>query len=176
MTISKKHFPTDPTEGLPTLPDGVMSCHGRVDGTGKRVGIVAARFNIRLTAALVSSTVDALVVHGVRPEDVEVVWVPGSFELPLALQRLARRGAFDVLIPCGVVVEGETRHAGLILSALASAFTRLSLDLNCPVIDAVVSARTMEQAEARCLGGPESRGAYAARAALETSSLFDSSP
>lgn len=176
MSISKKHFPLEPSDGLPALPDGVLTRHGRVDGTCKRVGIAAARFNIRLTSALVSSAVEALVAAGVRPTDIEVVWVPGSFELPLALQRLARGGAFDALIPCGVVIEGETRHAELILQALSNGFTRLSLDLNCPVIDAVVSARTLEQAEARCLGGPESRGAYAARAALETSSLSDPHP
>ena len=154
------------------MPEGVVQRHGRLEGGRKRVGIVSARFNIGLTSALVSSAVEALLAAGVRPGDIEVVWVPGSFELPLALKRLAKHGAFDALIACGVVIEGATRHAELIMNGLTQSFVKLSLDLDCPVIDAVVSARSMEQAEARCLSGSESRGAYAARAALEVSSTF----
>ena len=167
-----KHFHTEISRDLPELPAGVRTRTGAHAGTGRRIGLVAARFNIRLTGALVSSAVDALLEAGVREEDIEVVWVPGSFEIPLTLQRLARGGAFDALIPCGVVIEGATRHADLMMSALTQAFVQLSLDLDCPVVDAVVSARTVAQAEERCLGGPESRGAYAARAALEVSTLF----
>lgn len=167
-----KHFHTEITRELPDLPAGVSTRHGTYDGAGKRIGLVAARFNIRLTGALVSSAVDALMEAGVRAEDIEVVWVPGSFEIPLTLKRLARDGAYDALIPCGVVIEGATRHADLIMSALTQAFVQLSLDLDCPVVDAVVSARTAAQAEERCLGGSDSRGAYAARTALEVSTLF----
>jgi len=172
---TEKHFHTDIQTGLPALPAGVRCRTGRLDGAGKRFGIAAARFNIRLTSALVGAAVEALLAGGVREKDIEVVWVPGSFELPLALRRLAASGHFDALIPCGVVLEGATRHAELIMNALTQSFVKLSLDLNCPVVDAVISAHTTEQAEARCLGGSESRGAYAARAALELSTLFPSS-
>lgn len=171
----EKHFYEEIQIGLPVLPEGVQVRTGSLDGSGKRFGIAAARFNIRLTSALVESAVAALLEGGVAAEDIEVVWVPGSFELPLALRRLAEQGRFDALIPCGVVLEGATRHAELIMNALAQSFVQLSIDLNCPVIDAVISAHTMEQAEARCLGGSGSRGAYAARAALELSTLFPSS-
>jgi len=171
MSTSKKHFYENPAEGLPELP-GITVHQGRLDGTGLRFGIVAARFNIGLTGALVTSAVAALIESGVKPSDIEVVWVPGSFEIPLALQRLADRTSLDALIACGVVIEGATRHADLIMNSLTQSLTKLSLELDCPVIDAVVSARTPEQAEARCLGGRESRGAYAARAALEVSTTF----
>lgn len=168
---TEKHLKENPSEGLPDLP-GITVHQGRLDGTGLRFGIVAARFNPGLTGPLVSSAVDALIQAGVAPSDIEVVWVPGSFEIPLALQRLADRTSLDALIACGVVIEGATRHADLIMNSLTQSFTTLSLELDCPVIDAVVSARTLDQAEARCLGGRESRGAYAARAALEVSTLF----
>ncbi len=168
---TEKHVYENPAEGLPDLP-GVMVHHGRLDGTGRRFGIVAARFNIGLTGPLVTSAVAALTGAGVLASDIEVVWVPGSFEIPLALQRLADRTSLDALIACGVVIEGATRHADLIMNSLTQSLTKLSLELDCPVIDAVVSARTPEQAEARCLGGRESRGAYAARAALEVSTIF----
>jgi len=168
---TEKHVYENPAEALPDLP-GVMVHHGRLDGTGRRFGIVAARFNIGLTGPLVTSAVAALTGAGVLASDIEVVWVPGSFEIPLALQRLADRTSLDALIACGVVIEGATRHADLIMNSLTQSLTKLSLELDCPVIDAVVSARTPEQAEARCLGGRESRGAYAARAALEVSTIF----
>lgn len=172
MSTTEKHFYEDPAEGLPTLPEGVTVRSGSLDGTGLRFGIVAARFNIGLTGSLVDSAVAALTEAGVAATDIEVVWVPGSFEIPLALQRLADRFSPDALIACGVVIEGATRHADLIMNSITRSLTTLSLELDCPVVDAVVSARTPEQAEARCLGGRESRGAYAARAALELSTLF----
>lgn len=175
MSVHNKHFDERIDAGLPVLPEGVRMRHGGENGAGLRVGIAAARFNIRLTRSLVEGAVETLLAQGVSPADIEVVWVPGSFELPLALQRLAQSARFDALIPCGVVLEGATRHASLIMQALAQAWVRLALDLNCPVIDAVVSAHTPEQAEARCLGG-DNRGRYAARAALEVATLFPASP
>lgn len=168
---AKKHFHEEISEGLPVLP-GVREHRGTLDGTGRRYGIVAARFNIGLTGPLVAAAVETFLAAGVAAEDVEVVWVPGSFEIPLALQRLADRTALDGLVACGVVIEGETRHAALIMDALTGTLAKLSLELDCPVIDAVVSAGSLALAEARCLSGRESRGAYAARAALEVSTLF----
>lgn len=169
----KKHFYSAPTEGLPELPADLNVSVGHHDGRGKKFGIVAARFNIRLTGALVTAAVETLLAQGVAATDIQVVWVPGSFELPLMLKRLARSGSVDGLIACGVVLEGKTRHAELMMNSLTRAFTGLSLELNCPVIDAVVSAHTPAQAEERCLSGSESRGAYAALAALECASLLD---
>ncbi len=171
-----KHFPGNMHEGLPSLPDGVLQHLGTHQGQGLRIGIAAARFNIGLSGALVAAAVDTLLAKGVAAADIEVVWVPGSFELPLALKRLGEKRSFSALIAAGVVIEGATRHAELIVNALAAAMVRLSLDLDCPVIDAVVSARTPEQAEARCLTGPTSRGAYAALAALEVCSSLPTSP
>lgn len=167
---SQKLFVTDPREGLPDLPEGVKQRVGTHEGARKKIGIVAARFNIHLTGALVSTAVDTLISHGVQAEDISVSWVPGSFEIPLALKRLSTTTSFDALIACGVVLQGKTLHAELIMRSLTHCFQQLSLELNCPVIDAVVSADTPKQAEDRCLSGADSRGAYAALAALECSS------
>ncbi|MDF3129222.1 6,7-dimethyl-8-ribityllumazine synthase [Kiritimatiellaeota bacterium B1221] len=163
----EKHFTPQPEEGLPNLPEGVEVSVGTHQGAGRKIGIVAARFNIRLTGALVSSAVETLMAHGVSASDIQVVWVPGSFEIPLALKRLHHSFSPQALIPMGVVLEGATLHAELIMRSLTKTFTELSLELDCPVIDAVVSSHTIEQAEERCLSGSESRGAYAALAALE---------
>jgi 6,7-dimethyl-8-ribityllumazine synthase len=164
-----KHISHAIPEGLPELP-GVHVHLGSHAGQGKRFGIVAARFNPHLTGALLTSALDVFEAHGVRRADVEVVWVPGSFEIPLFVQRLAKTGRFDAIIAIGAVIEGETRHAELILHGLSQALVRLSLEFDCPVLDAVVSARTIAQADARCLSGSNSRGAHAALAALETAS------
>ncbi|WFB36334.1 6,7-dimethyl-8-ribityllumazine synthase [Kiritimatiellota bacterium B12222] len=168
----KKHFYPHPEEGLPCLPADVNQSVGHHQGAGKKVGIVAARFNIRLTGALVASAVDTLMAHGVAAADIQVVWVPGSYEIPVMLKRMCKTSTPDALIPMGVVLEGKTRHAELIMRSLTQSFTELSIALDCPVIDSVVSAHTIEQAEERCLSGAESRGAYAALAALECASVL----
>lgn len=170
---TSKHFHADPGHGLPELPAGVRTLHGAYDGHGRRFALAAARFNIELTGPMVSAAVATLIDRGAREEDIVVAWVPGSFELPAMLKHLHREHAPHALIPFGVVVEGETRHGELIMASVTRAFTRLSLDLNTPVIDSVVHAYTMEAARARCLGGEEkNRGVYAALAALETVSLL----
>lgn len=165
--MTEKHFHPSPGEGLPALPEGVNLHVGDHAGTGLKIGIASARFNIALTGGLVSSAVDTLIAHDVASEDISVRWVPGSFELPLALKRLAGERDLDALIACGVVIEGETRHAALIMDAITPTLGNLSLELGIPVIDAVVSAPTMELAEERCGSGEKSRGIYAALAALE---------
>ena len=165
--MPEKHFYPAPTEGLPELPNFVHTHVGNHEGTGRRVGIASARFNVELTGGLVSSAVETLMQHQVAAEDISVRWVPGSFELPLALKRLAAERELDALIACGVVIEGSTRHASLIMDAITPSLNSLSLELGIPVIDAVVSAPTMELAEERCGTGEKSRGIYAALAALE---------
>jgi 6,7-dimethyl-8-ribityllumazine synthase len=162
-----KHFYPDPSEGLPEVPAGVNVRVGHHQGSGKRIGIVSARFNIELTGDLVSIAVQTLLDHGVTAEDIHVHWVPGSFELPFALEQLAEKHSLDAVIACGVVIEGETRHAALIMDAITPQFLQLSRDLKMPVIDAVVSAPSMDLARMRCSSGKDSRGAYAALAALE---------
>ena len=165
--MTKKHFYPTPSEGLPQLPSEVAVHIGNHNGSGLKIGIASARFNIELTGDLVATAVDTLIQHDVDPEDICVRWVPGSFELPLALKKMASQNKLDALIACGVVIEGETRHAALIMDSLTPQLHKLALELEIPVIDAVVSAPSMELARVRCSTGADSRGAYAALAALE---------
>lgn len=167
--MSQKGFSPDILEGLPNL-GAVRQFHGTHEGRNKRFGIVAARFNISLVGPSVEAAVDTFTSNGVKASDIDVVWVPGSFELFLPLQRLAASGRYSALLPIGVVLEGATRHADLIMDALMRRFVELSSEFDCPIIDAVVSARTYQQAEERCLTKNESRAAYAALAALEMAS------
>lgn len=145
---------------------------GSHDARGLRFGIVVSRFNEALTKRLAETAVSCLKEHGAKEGDLTVVWVPGAFEIPLALQRLAERRWYAALIALGAVVQGETPHASLINTAVAGALLDIARGSGLPVIDCVVSANTPAQAEARCRPGREGRGWYAACAAIEMATLM----
>jgi len=140
------------------------------DGTGLRVGIVAARFNQRYVDGLIRHVTDTLRASGVAESDLRTVRVPGSGELPSAVQWLLRGGAFDVVIALGVVIKGGTLHDQLVAEAAQTGLLRVSLDAGIPVIAGVVTANDTAQAEARCWG-EINRGAEFARGALEMAIL-----
>ncbi|MCC6353530.1 MAG: 6,7-dimethyl-8-ribityllumazine synthase [Verrucomicrobiae bacterium] len=131
-----------------------------------RFGIVCSRFNGRYTDALLASAEAAL-----RGHEVVSVRVPGSFEIPLALDRLARRGGFDALIALGLIWQGQTDHAALIASECARACMDLAIRRDVPVIFEVLTVRTEAQAKARCLGKRLNRGREAAETALAMAGL-----
>lgn len=137
-----------------------------LDGAGRRFAIAAARYNHRITRRLVDGALAALAEHGVGGEDVRVTWVPGSFELPLAAQRLAQTGEVSAVICVGCVIKGETRHDELVAQAVAAGITQVALATGVPVLFGVVSANDHHQAMARA-GGAVNRGREAALAALE---------
>jgi 6,7-dimethyl-8-ribityllumazine synthase len=135
-----------------------------------RVGIVAARFNVGLVDALVSRARARLEAAGVPSVAIETVRVPGSHEVPWAVQRLGESGRFDVLIALGVLIAGDTNHHEMVGDAVAAALMRVSLDTRVPVINGVVVVNTREQAEVRTVGKYD-RGSEFASAALEMASL-----
>jgi 6,7-dimethyl-8-ribityllumazine synthase len=145
---------------------------GSHDARGLRFGIVVSRFNEALTKRLAETAVSCLKEHGAKEGDLTVVWVPGAFEIPLALQRLAERRWYAALIALGAVVQGETPHASLITTEVTHALGDLSRKHNLPVIDGVVSALNWAQAEARAGAREKNRGWYAARAAIEMANLM----
>lgn len=126
-----------------------------------RFGIVCSRFNGRYTDALLASAEEAL-----RGHDVVSVRVPGSFEIPLALDRLARKGGFDALIALGLIWQGQTDHAALIAAECARACMELALRRDVPVIFEVLTVKTEAQARARCMGKKLNRGRDAAETAM----------
>jgi 6,7-dimethyl-8-ribityllumazine synthase len=126
-----------------------------------RFAVVASEFNRTYTDALLRSTLAGLAGHGTQ-----VVRVPGAWEIPLQVQRLARRKKFDAIVALGVIWHGRTEHAREILRAVTDALMRISLENDVPVIHQVLAVKTEAEARVRCLGTKLNRGREAAQAAL----------
>ncbi len=141
-----------------------------IDGAAFRIGIAAARFNEKLVDGLLLQVRGHLQAAGVRKKRLVVVRVPGSNELPVAVQLLARSGKFDATIALGVLIRGDTLHFEFIADAATHALQRVALDTSTPVINGIIVAENSAQAEARCLG-KIGRGAEFAHAALEMAAL-----
>lgn len=138
---------------------------------GRRFGIVAARFHETIARRLVEGAVDALRRHGAVDGDVEVVWVPGAFELPLAALWLARRGRVDAVVCVGCVVRGETPHFDYVAGEAARGIAEVARLTGVPATFGVITAGTLAQAEARAGGAVGNRGEEAALAAVEMVAL-----
>ncbi|MBI5380592.1 MAG: 6,7-dimethyl-8-ribityllumazine synthase [Opitutae bacterium] len=141
-----------------------------ISGAPFRVGVAAARYNEQLVDTLLQQVCARLRAAGVAERRLTVVRVPGSNELPSAVQLLGLKERCDVLIALGVLIRGDTIHYELIADAATHALQRVALDLRTPVINGVVVAETPAQAKARC-GGKIDRGAEFAQAALEMAAL-----
>lgn len=145
---------------------------GGLDASGLRVGIVAARFNEAVVSRLVDGAVDELVRHGARRADVTVAWVPGAFDLPVVLERLAASGRFDALVALGCVVRGATPHFDYVASAAASGCTDVARAHGLSVGFGVLTTDTWDQAVERAGGKLGNKGADAALAAVETARVL----
>lgn len=141
-----------------------------IDGSAFRVGIVAARYNPEFVDALVSQVSEYVRQAGVKEDSLEILRVPGSNEIPVAVKGLLGRGGFDVVVALGVIVRGATLHYELLAYASADALQRVSLESGVPVINGIVVAENEAQARERCLGAIN-RGAEFAWAALEMAGL-----
>ena len=142
---------------------------------GLRFAIIRSRFNEDVTKRLLDGALDALRVGGVRDEAIDVVVVPGAFEIPLVASRLARSRRYDALICLGAVIRGETPHFDHISAAVSHGIARAAYDYGLPVIFGVLTTNTEEQAIARSGGTRESgvnRGYEAAMTAIEMADLM----
>ena len=137
-----------------------------------RIAIVAARFNDFVVARLIDGAVDALVRHGANEKDLEVVRVPGAFEMPLVVRRLALSKRFDAVIALGAVIKGDTAHFDFVAGECTSGIARAALDSGLPVTNGVLTCDTFEQAIDRAGGKAGNKGAEAALAAIETANLL----
>ena len=146
------------------------------DGAGKRVAVVAARFNEAVTSKLVEGALAGLARHGVSEDAVEVAWVPGAFEIPLVARRFAMSGRFDAVICLGAVIRGETAHFELVANEAARGIMQVSLETGVPLIFEVLATESLAQAEARAGGTHGNKGWEAAEVALEMAWLVDSLP
>ena len=141
-------------------------------GKGLKFGLVASRFNEFITRKLVEGAQDALLRHGVNQEDIEIAWVPGSFEIPLIAKRLAQTKRYDAVICLGAVVRGGTPHFEYIAAEVSKGIAKVSLDTGLPVIYGVITADTLEQAIERAGTKMGNKGFDAAVTAIELANLL----
>jgi len=139
---------------------------------GERFAIVVARFNDVVTRKLLDGAVATLKEHGVADDRVVVAWAPGSFEIPLVADGLARSGQFAAVICLGAVVQGETLHHKYINTEVSRAIMEIGIDTGIPVLFGVLTCRNMEQALDRAGGKAGNKGSEAALAALEMVGLL----
>ena len=142
-----------------------------LDGQNLRIGVVQARFNEGVTDALHLACVTELAVLGVRAENIVHVTVPGALEVPLALQTMARSGdgRYDALVALGCIIRGETYHFELVANESGAGVTRLALDYQVPIANAIITTENLEQALAR----QTEKGVDAARVAVEMANLLE---
>lgn len=139
----------------------------QASGVDKRIGIVQARFNEPVCSGLLDACLDALREAGVAQDDILVVSVPGALEIPTALAQLAQTNEFDALVAIGAVIRGETYHFEIVSNESCAGVTRVALDYNIPIANAILTTNTDEQALARTV----EKGRDAALVALEMANL-----
>jgi len=147
---------------------------GSLDGSGLRVAIVAARFNETVTKNLVEGALDCLRRHGVSERDIALAWVPGAFEIPATAKRLALAGELDAIVCAGAVIRGETAHFDYVAGHASRGIGSVALETGVPVLNALLTTDSPEQAAARAGGKAGNKGWEAALGAIEMANLFAS--
>lgn len=145
----------------------------RPRGDGRRFAVVASRFNESVVRRLVDGAVSTLAQHGAAMSDVDVVWVPGAWELPVMVRVLLERERYDAIVAVGAVIRGETAHFDYIAGEATRGLQQLALEFGVPVTLGVLTTEDDAQAEARAGGAHGNKGVDAALAALEMAELFD---
>ena len=144
---------------------------GNLNATGLKVGIVVSRFNVFITEHLLTGAINELTSHGVNGSDIEVIRVPGAFEIPLAAKKICSRGK-DVIICLGAVIRGDTPHFDYVATEAARGVAAVSIETDIPIMFGVLTSDNIEQAEDRAGGKCGNKGADAALAAIEIATLY----
>ena len=142
---------------------------GALDGRSLHIGIVQARFNEAITEALAAACMQELQARGVNPKHIDHVRVPGALEVPVALQAMAERDKYDALIALGCIIRGETYHFELVANESGAGVSRVALDYQIPVANAILTTENLEQAQVRQV----EKGRDAARVAVEMARLLE---
>ncbi len=145
----------------------VRVIRGKMDATGMRFGLVVSQFNSLITERLQAGAIDALCRHGVREEDIEVVQVPGAFDIPLFAKKLAASGHYHAIVCLGAVIKGETPHFDYISAAMTQGIKEVMLEHGLPVTLGVLTTETIEQALDRAGAKLGNKGFEAALSAIE---------
>ncbi|MDO8578855.1 MAG: 6,7-dimethyl-8-ribityllumazine synthase, partial [Dehalococcoidales bacterium] len=145
---------------------------GALLGKGLKIGVVVSRFNDFITRRLLEGAQDALVRHGVNDADIDIAWVPGSFEIPLIAKKFADSKKYNGIICLGTVIRGATPHSEYINAEVSKGIARISLDSGIPVAFGVITADTLEQAIERAGVKEGNKGFAAAVDAIEMANLM----
>jgi 6,7-dimethyl-8-ribityllumazine synthase len=152
--------------------EGVNYIEGNLAAEGRSFGIVASRFNDFIVKALLDGALDAISRHGGDTGAVEVAWVPGSYEIPVAAREMALSGRHDAVICLGAVIRGATAHFDYVAGGAATGISSIALETGIPVIFGVITTETIEQAIERAGTKMGNKGFEAAVSAIEMSNLM----
>ncbi|MGE5328119.1 MAG: 6,7-dimethyl-8-ribityllumazine synthase [Deltaproteobacteria bacterium] len=150
----------------------IKTNEGNLIATGLKFAIVISRFNEFITSKLLGAAIDGIIRHGGSEKDIEITWVPGSFEIPIVAQRLASKGTFDAVICLGAVIRGSTPHFDYVCAEVSKGVAKVSLDTGLPVIFGVVTTDNIEQAVERAGTKAGNKGYDAAVSAIEMANLM----
>ncbi|MDY4697505.1 6,7-dimethyl-8-ribityllumazine synthase [Selenomonas montiformis] len=145
---------------------------GFVTGKGLRFGIVVARFNEFITSKLLGGALDTLHRHEASDEQIDVAWVPGAFEIPLAAKKMAESGRYDAVICLGAVIRGSTTHYDYVCNEVSKGIAQVGMQTGVPTIFSVVTTENIEQAVERAGTKAGNKGADGAMAAMEMANLL----
>jgi 6,7-dimethyl-8-ribityllumazine synthase len=145
---------------------------GKLDATGKKFGILVGRFNDFIGKRLLEGALDCLVRHGAKEEQITVVWVPGTFEMPAVAKRLVAGKKYDALVCLGAVLRGDTPHFDFIAGEAAKGIAKVGMEAGIPVIFGIITADTLEQAIERAGTKSGNKGWTAALSAIEMANLY----
>ncbi len=145
---------------------------GKLIGTGLRFLIAVSRFNELISSRLLEGARDFLLRHDVSPKDIDVVWVPGSWELPLIIRECALTGKYDALIALGAIIRGDTPHFDFVAAEVSKGLAMVEMEQRVPVSFGVLTCDTLEQALLRAGSKSGNKGSDAAAAAIEMADLL----
>jgi 6,7-dimethyl-8-ribityllumazine synthase len=152
--------------------DGANHIEGALSAAGKTFGVVASRFNDFIVKALLEGALDAVRRHGGDAASVDVVWVPGSYEIPIAAAEMAKTGRYDAVICLGAVIRGSTAHFDYVAGGAANGISAVALQTGVPTIFGVITTETIEQAIERAGTKMGNKGFEAAVSAFEMADLL----
>ena len=145
---------------------------GQHDGTAMRIGIVCSRFNEFIVAALLDGAKRGLSACGVSDNDVDIAWVPGAFEIPIAAKAMATSGNYDALIALGAVIRGDTAHFEYVAGPCAESIAAIQVEMGMPIGFAVLTTENVQQAVERSGPGVDNKGQEAAVGAIEMANVL----
>ena len=137
-----------------------------------RIGIIVARFNEFITSKLLGGALDTLKRHNVPEDSIDVAWVPGSFEIPLIAQKMAKSGKYDAVICLGAIIRGSTIHYDLVCNEAAKGVAQVSLNSDIPVMFGIITTENLEQAVDRAGAKAGNKGSECAEGAIEMINLI----